>query len=60
MSQQGETELKIYNNKLTAAEIRLDEVQHALDETSEELEQARSETNNFRLRADERQHTIAG
>jgi len=58
-SKHGETELQIYNNKLTAAEIRLDEVQRALDETSEELDQARSETNNWRMRADERQHTIA-
>jgi len=58
-TQQGETELKIYNNKLTAAEIRLDEVQRALDETSDELDQVRSESNNWRMRADERQQTIA-
>jgi len=58
-AQQGESELQIYNQKLTASEIRLDELQKALDETTEELDQARNETNTFRLRADERQHTIA-
>jgi len=58
-SQQGETELKIYNNKLTAAEIRLDEVQRALDDTQNDLDQARNESNNWRLRADERQQTIS-
>ena len=59
-SQQGETEIKIYNNKLTAAEIRLDEVQRALDDTQNDLDQARNESNNWRLRADERQQTISG
>ena len=60
MSQQNESELQIYNNKLSSAEIRLDELQRALDETSEDLEKQRTETNNWRLRADERQHTISG
>lgn len=59
MSQQNESELQIYNNKLSSAEIRLDELQRALDETSEDLEKQRTETNNWRLRADERQHTIS-
>jgi len=58
-SQTNENEIKIYNNKLTAAEIRLDEVQRALDETNDELDAARAESNNWRLRADERQQTIA-
>jgi len=58
-SQMNENEIKIYNNKLTAAEIRLDEVQRALDETNDELDSTRAESNNWRLRADERQQTIA-
>ena len=58
-SQTNENEIKIYNNKLTAAEIRLDEVQRALDETNDELDATRAESNNWRLRADERQQTIA-
>lgn len=58
-SHTNENEIKIYNNKLTAAEIRLDEVQRALDETNDELDATRAESNNWRLRADERQQTIA-
>ena len=52
--------MKIYHNKLSAAEIRLDEVQKALEETTEELDIARSETRQWRIRADERQQNING
>ncbi len=52
--------MKIYHNKLSAAEIRLDEVQKALEETTEELDIARSETQQWRVRADERQQSING
>ena len=46
-SQMNENEIKIYNNKLTAAEIRLDEVQRALDETNDELDSTRAEVHAF-------------
>ena len=52
--------MKIYHNKLSAAEIRLDEVQKALEETTEELDIARSDTQQWRIRADERQQNING
>ncbi|CAG5111999.1 Oidioi.mRNA.OKI2018_I69.chr2.g6263.t2.cds [Oikopleura dioica] len=58
LTEQNESEMKIYHNKLSAAEIRLDEVQKALEETTEELDIARSETNQWRIRADERQQSI--
>lgn len=60
LTEQNESEMKIYHNKLSAAEIRLDEVQKALEETTEELDIARSETNQWRIRADERQQSING
>jgi len=58
LTEQNESEMKIYHNKLSAAEIRLDEVQKALEETTEELDIARSETQQWRVRADERQQSI--
>jgi len=58
LTEQNESEMKIYHNKLSAAEIRLDEVQKALEETTEELDIARSETRQWRVRADERQQNI--
>jgi chromosome segregation ATPase len=60
LTEQNESEMKIYHNKLSAAEIRLDEVQKALEETTEELDIARSETRQWRVRADERQQNING
>lgn len=60
LTEQNESEMKIYHNKLSAAEIRLDEVQKALEETTEELDIARSETQQWRVRADERQQSING
>ena len=60
LTEQNESEMKIYHNKLSAAEIRLDEVQKALEETTEELDIARSETQQWRVRADERQQTVNG
>ena len=60
LTEQNESEMKIYHNKLSAAEIRLDEVQKALQETAEELDIARSETQQWRIRADERQQSING
>lgn len=59
VSQSAETELKIYSQKLNAVEIRMEENQRLLNEANEENDQIRQDATNWRLRADERQHTIA-
>jgi outer dense fiber protein 2 len=59
ISQSAETELKIYSQKLNSAEIRLEEMQRSLNEANEENDEIRQDATNWRLRADERQHTIA-
>ena len=75
ISQSAETELKIYSQKLNSgtskkskcfdnkkilAEIRLEEIQRSLNDANEENDQIRQDATNWRLRADERQHTISG
>jgi len=59
ISQSAETELKIYSQKLNSAEIRLEEIQRSLNDANEENDQIRQDATNWRLRADERQHTIS-
>jgi len=58
LSQSAEAEIKIYSQKLNSAEIRLEEIQRSLNEANEENDQIRQDATNWRLRADERQHTI--
>ena len=73
LSQSAEAEIKIYSQKLNSgiklrrinhltnvAEIRLEEIQRSLNEANEENDQIRQDATNWRLRADERQHTIQG
>ena len=45
---------------MALAEIRLEEIQRSLNEANEENDQIRQDATNWRLRADERQHTIQG
>jgi outer dense fiber protein 2 len=59
ISQSAETELKIYSQKLNSAEIRLEEIQRSLNDANDENDQIRQDATNWRLRADERQHTIS-
>ena len=76
LSESAEAEIKIYNQKLNSgkvinifwkfkkkmflAEIRLEELQRSLNEANEDNDQLRQDATNWRLRADERQHTIQG
>merc|ERR1711892_1181472 len=58
LSESAEAEVKIYNQKLNSAEIRLEELQRSLNEVNDENDQLRQDATNWHLRADERQHTI--
>merc|ERR1711892_744186 len=58
LSESAEAEVKIYNQKLNSAEIRLEELQRSLNEVNDENDQLRQDATNWHLHADERQHTI--